>query len=45
MFKALNSMEVLWDLTRAVSVEHWVERLIGVNLKREWEERKWKTKV
>lgn len=26
-------MEVLWDLTRAVSVEHWGERLIGVNLR------------
>lgn len=31
-------------MTRVVSVVLWDERLIGVNL-REWEERKWKTKV
>jgi len=43
LFTALNTMEILWDLTRTVRVKHWGKRLIEVSL-REWEKRKWKPK-
>lgn len=45
MFTALNTIEVLRDFDKSCSTEHLGERLIGVNLKREWEGRREKPKV